>query len=169
MQPTRTLTARPWLALVVGGVLAAGCGQEPPPPPAAPGVASELETATSRDFGDYVVYFNAIRTDTLTPEIATSYGIVRSANRALVNISMSKKADGTPGIPVPGAVTVQAVNLNGQFKELTLREVKEGSAIYYIGEGSVAGDETLVFTVSATPEGTATPVTVKFQRQFVAG
>ena len=169
MRTTLTLTTRPWLALVVGGVLAAGCGQERPPPPATPGVASELETATSRDFGDHGVYFNALRSDTLTPEIATSYGIVRSANRALVNISMSKKADGTPGIPVAGAVTVQAVNLNGQFKDLTLREVKEGSAIYYIGDVSVADDETLVFTVTATPEGTSTPLTVKFQRQFVAG
>ena len=74
----------------------------------------------------------------LTPEIATNYGIARSANRALVNISMVKKAEGTPGVPVAGKVTVQAVNLNGQFKDLTLREVREGDAIYYIGDVAVA-------------------------------
>ena len=66
-----------------------------------------------------MLYFNAIRTDALTPEIARNYNIVRSANRALVNISMVKKAEGTPGVPVPGNVTAQAVNLNGQFKDLT--------------------------------------------------
>lgn len=150
--------------------LIAGCGQKAPPP-AAPtaAAASEPDTASSKDFGDYVVYFNAIRTDALTPEIATSYGIARSANRALVNISLVKKADGTPGVPVAGSVKVQAVNLNGQFKDLTVREVREGSAIYYIGDVAVANDETLVFTVDATPENSTTPFSLKFQRQFFGG
>ena len=76
--------------------------------------------ASSRDFGNYVLYFNAIRTDTLTPEVAKNYNITRSANRALLNISMVKKVEGTPGVPVPGNVTAQAVNLNGQFKDLAL-------------------------------------------------
>ncbi|MDH5255788.1 MAG: DUF4426 domain-containing protein [Gammaproteobacteria bacterium] len=142
------------------------CGQKATPPAATVPTPSEPATSSSKDFGDYVLYFNAIRTDSLTPEIATSYGIVRSANRALVNLSMVKKAEGSPGIPVPGSVTVQAVNLNGQFKDLALREVREGQAIYYIGDVGVAGDETLVFTVEATPENTTTPFAVKFQRQF---
>jgi len=129
-------------------------------------VAAEPATATSRTFGDHVVYFNAIRTDSLTPEVATSYGIVRSANRVLVNISLARVSDEPAGTPVPGAVTVQAANLNGQLKDLTVREIREGEAVYYIGDVSVAGDETLVFTVDAIPEGTSTPLTLKFQRQF---
>ena len=157
------------IAVLIAG-LATGCGQKPSEPAAnVPAVPTEPATSSSRDFGDHVLYFNAIRTDTLTPEVATNYGIVRSANRGLVNISMVKKAEGSPGIPVPGIVNVQAVNLNGQFKDLTLREVREGKAIYYIGDVGVANDETLVFTVDATPEGASTPLSVKFQRQFVGG
>lgn len=147
-----------------------GCGQNTSPP--APVVAAtpiEPATSSSRDFGNYVLYFNAIRTDALTPEIAKNYNIVRSSNRALVNISMVRKADGTPGVPVPASVTAQAVNLNGQFKDLALREVREGEAIYYIGDVAVANDETLVFTVDATPDNETSRFSVRFQRQFFGG
>jgi hypothetical protein len=170
MNTTRR-TARPACVsfLLVGLVagLVAACGQKPAPPAAAVAVPTEPATSSSREFGDYVLYFNALRTDSLTPEVATSYGIVRSANRVLVNISMAKQAGGSLGVPVPGRVTAEAVNLNGQLKGLTLREIREGDAIYYIGDVAIAGDETLVFTVDATPENSTTPLSVKFQRQFV--
>ncbi len=172
MNASQRIASRACTSLLLAGLvagLATGCGQKPSEPAATVATApTEPATSSSRDFGDHILYFNAIRTDTLTPEIATNYGIVRSANRALVNISMVKKAEGSSGIPVPGSVTVQAVNLNGQFKELTLREVREGEAVYYIGDVAVANDETLVFTVDATPEGGST-LSVKFQRQFVGG
>jgi type IV secretory pathway protease TraF len=147
--------------------LLAGCGQSPTSTTASTAATpAEPATSSSRDFGNYVLYFNAIRTDTLTPEIAKTYNIARSANRALLNISMVKKVEGTPGVPVPGSVTVQAVNLNGQFKDLAVREVREGDAIYYIGDVAVANDETLVFTVDATPSNETSPLSVRFQRQF---
>jgi hypothetical protein len=146
-----------------------GCGDNPPPQVATSGPALEPATASSRDFGDYVLHFNAIRTDTLTPEIAKVYNIARSANRALLNISLVKKVEGTPGVPVAGKVTAQAVNLNGQFKDLTLREVREGDAIYYIGDVLVANDETLVFTVDATPADGTSQYSVRFQREFFGG
>lgn len=147
-----------------------GCGQNTSPPaPVAAATPTEPATSSSRDFGNYVLYFNAIRTDALTPEIAKNYNIVRSANRALLNISMVKKADGTPGVPVPGSVTAQAVNLNGQFKDLALREIREGEAIYYIGDVAVASDETLVFTVDATPVNETSRFSIRFQREFLGG
>jgi hypothetical protein len=157
-----------WVSLLLAGLVVA-CGQKPPPPAATVTSPSEPATSSSKESGEYTLYFNAIRTDSLTPQIATSYGIVRSANRALVNVSMVMKAEGSSGIPVPGTVKVEAVNLNGQFKDLTLREIREGEAIYYIGDVAISGDETLVFTVDATPENTTTPISVKFQRQFVGG
>jgi hypothetical protein len=169
MKPKERIASLACVPFLVA-VLIAGCGQKPATtaaPAAAP--ASEPELTSSRDFGAYVVYFNAIRTDSLTPEIAANYGIARSANRALVNISLVKKAEGTAGMPVAGKVQVQAVNLNGQFKDLTIREVREGNAIYYIGDVAVTNDETLVFTVDATPENESAPFSLKFQRQFFGG
>ncbi len=159
----------PLLIAITATTLLSGCDRKPPPAANSPAAApTEPATSSSRDFGDYVLYFNAIRTDSLTPEVAKSYNIVRSANRALVNISMVKKEAGTTGVPVPGTVTAQAVNMNGQFKDLTLREVREGAAVYYIGDVAVAGDETLLFTVDATPVSATSPLSVRFQREFVA-
>ena len=157
------------LAVLLISILAA-CGQSPAPSTASVATpASEPATSSSRDFGNYVLYFNAIRTDALTPEVAKNYNIARSANRALVNISMVKKAGGKAGVPVPGSVTAQAVNLNGQLKDLTLREVREGDAIYYIGDVPVTNDETLVFTVDANPVNETSHFSVRFQRQFFGG
>ncbi|MBL8199965.1 MAG: DUF4426 domain-containing protein [Chromatiales bacterium] len=166
MNTTRRTASLACVSFLLAG-LVVGCGQRPAPPAATVATPSEPATSSSKEFGDYVLYFNAIRTDSLTPEIATSYGIVRSANRALVNISMVRKAEGSPGVPVAGKVTAEAVNLNGQFKDLNLREIREGDAIYYIGDVAVAGEETLVITVNATPENATTPLSVKFQRQFI--
>ena len=50
-------------------------------------------TESSRDFGDYVVYFNALNTEQLTPEIARQYEIVRSKSRALLNVSIHRKQE----------------------------------------------------------------------------
>lgn len=167
MDTTRRIARLAWVSFLLAGLVTA-CGPKPASPGDSIATPAEPATASSKEFGDYVLHFNAIRTDSLTPEIATSYGIVRSANRALLNISMVKKVEGSTGTPVAGTVTAEAVNLNGQFKDLTLREVREGEAVYYIDDVAIAGDETLVFTVSATPENTTTPFRVKFQRQFVS-
>ncbi len=51
-------------------------------------------TESSKDFGDYVLYFNALNTDQLTPDIAREYGIVRSKSRAMLNVSIHRKHAG---------------------------------------------------------------------------
>jgi hypothetical protein len=159
--------------LLLPGLLAAllaACAPEPPTPPQGPvpGPPAEAAGATAKDFGEYILYFNALRTSDLTPDVARTYDIVRSPNRVMLNVSINRKEPGTPGVAVPGKVTAQVVNLNAQLKGLTLREIREDAAIYYIGDVSVADDETLVFTIEAVPEGTQAPLAVRFSRQFVA-
>jgi hypothetical protein len=166
---TKRKIAGPACVPVLLAALLAGCGEGPPAPVTTAAPVLEPATSSSRDFGNYVLHFNALRTDALTPEIARTYNIARSANRALLNISIVKKVEGTPGVPVAGTVSAQAVNLNGQFKDLTLREIREGDAIYYIGDVPVSNDETLVFTVDATPASESSRFSVRFQREFVGG
>jgi hypothetical protein len=158
-------TRKPFFSAVLLGLAlaASGCGRAPPP---AAQRAQPLEESF-REFGNYDVHFNALRTDTLTPQIASSYGIQRSPNRVLLNVTiLRKQADHTPRIPVDATVEVDAYNLNGQLKNLQMRRVSEGEAIYYIGEVSISGTEILVFDISATPAGETTPLTVKFKREF---
>ncbi len=119
--------------------------------------------ATSTNIGEHVVHFSAQSTDQLPPEVARAYNIVRSKNRAMLNVSVLEEATGTP---VAAAVTVKTVNLTGQLKSVTMREINEQDAIYYIGEVPVANRETLIFDISVTPDGIDESSDVRFKRQF---
>lgn len=119
--------------------------------------------ATNADIGDHIVHFSAQSTDQLPPEVARAYNIVRSKNRAMLNVSVLQESDGTP---VAAVVSVKTVNLTGQLKSVTMRQINEGDAIYYIGEVAIANRETLVFDISVTPEGSAQASAVRFKREF---
>jgi hypothetical protein len=119
--------------------------------------------ASDADIGNHIVHFSAQSTDQLPPEVARAYSIVRSKNRAMLNVSVLRKDDGTP---VVANVTVKTVNLTGQLKSVTMRQINEGDAIYYIGEVAIANRETLVFDISVTPEGSNIASDVRFKRQF---
>jgi len=147
----------------VAGLLAA-CGEHPQAkaPP-----AQEL-SETSQEFGNYTVHFNALRTDELTPDIARSYGIQRSTNRVMLNVTLLHKQDSGPAKAVDGTVVVGVHNLNGQTKSMEMRRIAEGDAIYYIGEVPISGTEILAFQIDATPVGESAPLSVKLQREFVS-
>ena len=119
--------------------------------------------ATNQVIGDHVVHFNAMTTDQLTPEIARAYNFVRSKNRAMLNVSVVNASDNSS---VAADVTVKAVNLTGQLKNVPMRMIEEQEAIYYIGEVAVANRETLIFDISVTPDGVDSPSEVRFKRQF---
>ncbi len=121
---------------------------------------------TFADIGDHVVHFSAQSTDQLPPAVAKQYNIVRSKNRAMLNVSVLRESDNTP---VSATVTVNTVNLTGQLKNVTMRKIEEPGdilAIYYIGDTTVANREVLVFDISVTPEGVDQVSRVRFKRQF---
>ena len=154
MTITKTLIALSLLALL------SACG--------GPGESADVPVAqpagaTSETIGDHVVHFSAHTTDQLPPEVARAYNIVRSKNRAMLNVSVLRASD---NVAVAAAVTVKAVNLTGQLKNITMRQIDEQEAIYYIGEIAVANRETLIFDISVTPDGVNTPSEVRFKRQF---
>ena len=120
----------------------------------------------SRDFGDYVIHYNAMAADFVPPEVARKYRITRSRNRGLINITVLKKVLGSPGQPVHARVDVSARNLAGQGRSIHMREIREGNAIYYIGEFGVANEETLNFDVRAQPQCSQAIVDVRFSQDF---
>ncbi len=150
----RTLIALSLLGLV------AACGG---PNETAEVPEAEPAGASSAEIGDHVVHFSALTTDQLPPEVARAYNIVRSPNRAMLNVSVLRAADNKP---VEASVAVKTVNLTGQLKNVTMRQITEQDAIYYIGETPVANRETLIFDISVMPDGVNTPSEVRFKRQF---
>ena len=154
MQTTRILSACLLLAFI------SACGG---PGESADVPEAQAAGATSADIGDHIVHFSAQSTDHLPPEVARAYNIVRSKNRAMLNVSVLREADNSP---VAADVTVKTVNLTGQLKTVTMRQINEQEAIYYIGEVAVANRETLIFDISVMPEGTDSVSDVRFKRQF---
>ena len=158
MNPKGTISSLGLLTTVCL-LLAAGCQPATEEAPAA-------VTENMQDFGDYTLHFNALTTDQLTAEVAQRHGIVRSGNRAMLNVSIVRKQESAVGVPVRGAVEVSAANLTGQLKPVSLREITEAEAIYYIGESNVADGETLVYTIDATPVDETAPMSVRYMKQF---
>lgn len=120
----------------------------------------------SRDFGDYVVHYNAVATDMLPPQVAREYNITRSSSRGMINITVMKKLLGSPGKPIHAHVEAAAVNLAGQRRDIPLREIRDGTAIYYIGEFGVSHEETLKFSIRITPQATQKVLQVEFSQDF---
>lgn len=115
------------------------------------------------DVGTHEIHVNAFSSDQLTPETAQAYGIVRSQKRALLNVAVIDKSNSQT---IESEVSVKAVNLTGQLKNISMRKLDEQTSVYYIGEVPVANRETLIFDVAVVLPGASGPVGTKFKRQF---
>lgn len=163
---TSHLARLPVVALACAIAALSGCGRGDPEP--GPRAAAPSEP-TSRQFGEFELHYNAVRSDMLSPDVARAYGITRSANRVLLNVSVLRRnPDGTT-TPTDAEVSVSAYNLNGQLKQLTMRRISEDGSVYFIGEVGISGTEILVFDIGAVPAGQSSKFEVQFKREFYAG
>ncbi|MEQ9464203.1 MAG: DUF4426 domain-containing protein [Haliea sp.] len=105
----------------------------------------------SERFGPYELHYSVVNTTFLEPRVASSYGIVRGKNRAILNLAVREHVAGTTeprGMLLQGStrdlITAQA---------LEFQEVREGEAIYYIAEFRFINEEWRFFTIDFRPEG----------------
>ncbi|MEZ5587903.1 MAG: DUF4426 domain-containing protein [Sedimenticolaceae bacterium] len=124
--------------------------------------AAENSTHT----GGYTIHHNALTTDSLPSQVATAYGLQRSKNRALLNVSVIRDEPGTMGTPVHASIRAVARTLYGQIRPVELREVVEDKAIYYIADFPVAHRETLMFDFEIMPEGGRYPLRAHMRQEF---
>jgi hypothetical protein len=115
--------------------------------------AAVAHAEIAQKFGDLEIHYNALTTDELQPEVARAYKIERSKTRGMVTLSALKKNKVGVLTPVPAKLTVYATNLTQQLANITMREIKEGTAIYYLGEFRVAPPDTLKFTATVEVAG----------------
>lgn len=125
-----------------------------------------VQAQNSQDFGQFVVHFNAIKTDFLQEAVAKQYQINRAKDRGLVNIAVLKKVMSMPSQPTPAQIEGSAVTLSKQLRNLDIKEIKDGNAIYYLTEFKIGDGETLDFTFNVKPEGDSEAYTVKFRHTF---
>lgn len=126
------------------------------------GLAENLTTIP----GGYTVHHNAFLSSDLSPEMTKAYGVARSANRAMLNVSVIKEMAGTTGTPVKAKVEVTATNTRGQVRTIPMREIVETGAVYYIGDFLVENQEDVKFAISVQPEGAGPTQHLDLQQQF---
>lgn len=117
-------------------------------------------------FADYTVNYNTFPSTFLEPSVAKAAGIKRSENHGVITIAVRYRAETGGGKAVKAAVSGMATNLIGQLRKLSFTEVREGEALYYVGDFVFVSNESLTFNISLTPEGATQPHTFKFTRQF---
>ena len=116
-------------------------------------VVAVAHAEISQKFGPLEIHYNALTTDELQPEVARAYKIERSKTRGLLTVSVLKQNKMGAASPVPARISVYATNLSQQLANIEMREIREGTAIYYLGEFRVAPPDTLKFTATVEVAG----------------
>nr|WP_086940317.1 DUF4426 domain-containing protein [Thaumasiovibrio occultus] len=114
-------------------------------------------------FDNLAVHYSAIPTTFLSPEVATQYQIQRSRYAALLNISVLDQNKDNQA--VMASITGHAKNLLGNRFPLEFRQVKEGSAIYYLAEIKHTHEDKLQFEIQVLTAG-GTTNTLTFEQTF---
>ncbi len=131
------------------------------------GLSAQADSSkkTSKEYAEHIVYFNAFPTDSLPSAMTKQYGLKRSKNYAMINISVMEKAAGIP-TGVKSKVTGQIKNLMGQSRGIEFKEIKEGKAIYYIAQIGVQSKETVNFNIDIVPDGSKEKYEIRFSKKF---
>ncbi len=119
------------------------------------------QTQNSARLGDVVMHYSAVRSDFFAPKVARQYGFVRSSTRAVLTVSLLRGK-----VAVPGQITASAEYSSGQPFAIPLREIREGDAIYYLGDFRVQAPATLKFHIDVRPEGSESMHRVSFNQDF---
>ena len=121
-----------------------------------PALAEQKES-----LGDWDVHYMVVNTTFLTPEVASTYGIVRSKYNALVNISVLDKASHkAQRLSVSG----KATNLLGNTRDLSFKKVEDGDAIYYLSVLPFRDQETFRFNIEIRKNNDSE--TLRFKQQM---
>ena len=99
--------------------------------------------------GEYTVYLNTSYTKDISNDIAIKYGIKKSDNRIMLNVSILKNQSRKS---VEGAITIDVTNLLGQKKAVKEMKVVENDSVSYAFFSDISNQETLIYNLSISPE-----------------
>lgn len=119
-----------------------------------------------KDFGDYRIYYNAFKSDMIAPEVAKAHGLTRSRYRAVINITVQKRAGDGRYLPVQAKVEGSARDIYSTITTLSMEKVTEGKAIYYLAEFPIIDEQTLKFDIRVIPKGEKIARQITFSQQF---
>ena len=128
---------------------------------AIPGRAQQSEM-----FGPYELHYSVVNTTFLAPEVASTYGIVRATDRAILNLAVREHL-------ADGSTVGRTLQLQGRTwdliqkgHDLEFTEVREGEAIYYLADFKFINEDWRFFEVVFRPEGADTTYTFELKQQL---
>ncbi len=128
--------------------------------------ASVSQAQLSERFGPYELHYSVVNTTFLEPAVAAEYGITRGRRRAIINLSLREHLD-------DGTTVARTMDLKGSSRDLTAQsidfdfmEVREGPAIYYIGEFKFINREYRFFDVNFAADGSDERFDFSFKHQM---
>lgn len=115
-------------------------------------------------YGDLDVHYIVFNTTDLSPEMAERYGLRRSPDLGLINISGRRLAEDGTTTPVRLELEGTVTNLLGQSQRLMFREVEDPAAIYYLETVRFTDRETLRFDIRVTDTDTGRRHDILFRK-----
>ena len=114
----------------------------------------------------YVVHYSAFNSSMLTPEVAKAYDLMRSRQRAVMNVAVQKKMPDGSRKAVMAQLQGYTGALGGSERPLDFKVVTEGDAIYYLAEFLIGNGEKLNFDIKVSPAPDRAPIKVAFSQEF---
>ena len=124
------------------------------------------ENISVRD-GSYEVFYSAFNTSFLSPEVASSLGIVRGDDRGLLNVSVLEHFPDGSSHPI-AAKTISGSSYDLLHRRsLDFQEVVETDARYYLAPFKITNDnEMIIIQVDVTPVTSDQSIAIKLERRF---
>ena len=140
------------------------CGGSNAPAPAKPAASAIASPEAVTRVGDVSIHASVVQTSILAPAIASAYGIIRDEHRVLLLVAVRQGPD-AQAIALPAKVVATVTDLRGRRQDITMRELRSGDLLDYIGTVEIELPDTLRFDVVVTRTGGATS-TMQFNREF---
>lgn len=118
----------------------------------------------SQAFGEYTVHYSVFNSTFIKPDIAEAYGLIRARDRALINVSVTRRNGDSNTLGLPADIRGQASNLLQQQQPLNFKEISDGQATYYIAALRHSHEETFNFTLQIQLAPDQAPWQVRFSR-----
>ena len=127
-------------------------------------LSGKVAAQQAKEFGDYTVYYSAVTTTFIEPDVAAAYQIVRAKDRAIINIAIRKRTDDT-SVAVPALIEGRSWDLF-QNRFLKFKEIREQGAIYYIADFDFSSEEYRFFNLNILPEGAERSFELLFKQKI---
>ena len=123
---------------------------------------AESAPPTQQRFGDYTVYYNAIRADALPADQLRKYRLSPDPHTLLLNVAVR-----AGGKNVPARVEARMTNLAEQVRAIAMREDQSNGMIAYLGVAHLDDpDEVLTFDLEILPRLAEQPLRLQFRQSF---